>query len=109
MFVPKQGRTFRGIIQDFLASFGYLNKVLIPAYSTPEGKKAYEDGLKCVQEHFPQYVREIKGTAEGARVPFLHVSFLRKHLLDQRLLIKSDDCSVVNRLNVLNHVPFPGK
>ncbi|KAG7177996.1 putative Acyl-coenzyme A:6-aminopenicillanic acid acyl-transferase-containing protein 2 [Homarus americanus] len=72
----KQGRTFRGIIEDFLASFKELHKSLLPAYETTEGKAAYDLTLASLQENFPQYVRELQGTADGAHVPFHHLMLL---------------------------------
>ena len=70
-----QGRNFRGIIQDFLASFKSLHETMIPAYETPKGKAAYDKVLNTLQDNFPQYVREIQGTADGAQVQFLHVRY----------------------------------
>ncbi|KAF2349520.1 hypothetical protein FHG87_019725 [Trinorchestia longiramus] len=68
------GRTFRGLIEDFLENFDFFQKSLLPAYATPQGKAAYESGLAVARKNFPQYVREIQGTADGARVEFHHVS-----------------------------------
>ncbi|XP_069973840.1 beta-alanyl-dopamine/carcinine hydrolase [Penaeus vannamei] len=70
------GRTFRGIIEDFLASFKELHDSLLPAYETAEGKAAYDQTLAVLQENYPQYVREIQGTADGAKVPFHHLMLL---------------------------------
>lgn len=70
------GRTFRGIIEDFLAGFKELHESMLPAYESPEGKAAYDSTLKVLQENFPHYVREMQGTADGARVPFHHLMLL---------------------------------
>ncbi|KAK7083919.1 hypothetical protein SK128_014954 [Halocaridina rubra] len=70
------GRTFRGIIEDFLASFKELHECLLPAYESPEGRAAYDLTLASLQENYPQYIREIQGTADGAKVPFHHLMLL---------------------------------
>lgn len=69
------GRTFSGIIQSFVNNFKVLNEEFLPAYETVEGRKAYEDTLNCLKANYPQYVKELEGTADGANVPF-HKLFL---------------------------------
>jgi hypothetical protein len=46
--------------------------VLLPLYETDAGKKVYET-LMSVRKNFPQYVREMEGTADGAKVHFHRV------------------------------------
>ncbi|XP_071518888.1 beta-alanyl-dopamine/carcinine hydrolase [Panulirus ornatus] len=70
------GRTFRGIIEDFLASFKELQDNLLPAYESPKGRAAYDQTLSSLQDNFPQYVRELQGMADGAHVPFHHLMLL---------------------------------
>lgn len=43
-------------------------------YETDGGRKAYEDTLAVVNKHFPQYVRELEGIADGSKVSFTLVS-----------------------------------
>lgn len=74
------GRTFSGLIQQFVKIYNPLNETYLPLYETEEGKKVYEETLACVEKQFPGYLREIQGTAEGANVPF-HKLFLM-HLDD---------------------------
>lgn len=62
------------MIEDFLAGYKFLNEELLPAYETPEGKKAYDETLEVLKQNFPHYVRELQGTADGAKVSFLKVS-----------------------------------
>ncbi|XP_063235695.1 beta-alanyl-dopamine/carcinine hydrolase isoform X2 [Bacillus rossius redtenbacheri] len=69
------GRTFSGLIQNFLATYDLLNKEYLPLYETEAGRKAYQETLDCVRQNFPQYVKELQGTADGAKVPF-HKLFL---------------------------------
>ncbi|XP_076242090.1 C45 family peptidase tan [Calliopsis andreniformis] len=74
------GRTFSGLIQNFVKTYNPLNETYLPMYETEAGKKVYEETLACVEKQFPGYLREIQGTAEGANVPF-HKLFLM-HLDD---------------------------
>lgn len=68
-----QGRTFAAIIHSFIESYKCLQEEYLPAYNTPEGRKAYEDTLNCVKSSFPQYIDELQGTADGAKVSFHEV------------------------------------
>ncbi|XP_031828088.1 C45 family peptidase tan [Nomia melanderi] len=74
------GRTFSGIIRNFVEIYRPLNETYLPLYETEAGKKIYEETLSCVEQQFPGYLREIQGTADGANVPF-HKLFLM-HLDD---------------------------
>lgn len=65
-----QGRTFASLIQGYLDISGALNNVYLPLYETSRGRQVYEDTLAAVNNEFPQYVRELQGTADGAKVPF---------------------------------------
>lgn len=83
------GRTFSSLIHSFLASSLNLNKVLLPLYETDAGKKVYEETLTSVCKNFPQYVREMEGTADGAEVPFhklflLHIYEILPNVLAQQ-------------------------
>lgn len=69
-----QGRTFSSLIKEFLEKSSQLNDHFLPVYNTEEGRKIYEETLKVVTENFPQYVDEIRGTADGADVEFYKVS-----------------------------------
>lgn len=69
-----QGRTFASIIQDFVSTSSALNDSYLPIYNTPDGLKVYTDTLDVVTKSFPQYVRELQGTADGAEVDFHKVS-----------------------------------
>ncbi|KAK8720004.1 hypothetical protein OTU49_013634 [Cherax quadricarinatus] len=70
------GRTFRGIIEDFLGSFKELHEVLLPAFDTAEGRASYDLTLASLQQNYPHYLRELQGTADGAHVPFHHLMLL---------------------------------
>lgn len=63
------------MIQDFVNIYPPLNETYLPLFATEKGRKVYEETLDTVKKHFPRYVREIEGTADGADVPFYKVSF----------------------------------
>ena len=69
-----QGKTFSRMIADFVQIYGPLNETYLSVYETPRGRAVYEETLACVREQYPQYVREIEGTADGSGVPFYKVS-----------------------------------
>ncbi|XP_011495510.1 PREDICTED: uncharacterized protein LOC105360318 [Ceratosolen solmsi marchali] len=64
------GRTFAKMIQDFVHRYRPLNEVYLSVYNTEPGRKVYEETLECVKKQYPQYVREMEGTADGSEVPF---------------------------------------
>ncbi|XP_070166732.1 beta-alanyl-dopamine/carcinine hydrolase [Polyergus mexicanus] len=64
------GRTFAKMIQDFVDIYSPLNETYLPLFATEKGKNVYEETLGAVKKQFPQYVREIEGTADGANIPF---------------------------------------
>ncbi|XP_011696938.1 PREDICTED: uncharacterized protein LOC105455363 [Wasmannia auropunctata] len=64
------GHTFAKMIQDFVDIYQPLNEIYLPLFATEQGKKVYDETLNAVKKQFPQYLREIEGTADGANVPF---------------------------------------
>ncbi|XP_012279242.1 uncharacterized protein LOC105699095 [Orussus abietinus] len=74
------GYTFSGMIQEHVDEYRPLKETYLPLYETEEGRRIYEETLESVTRQFPQYVRELQGTADGAKVPF-HKLFLM-HLDD---------------------------
>ncbi|XP_066157012.1 beta-alanyl-dopamine/carcinine hydrolase [Euwallacea fornicatus] len=68
------GRTFSGLIHSFLEQAESLPKFL-EAYSSPAGKNSYHETLENLKIDFPQYVKELEGIADGAKVSF-HKLFL---------------------------------
>ncbi|XP_055534888.1 beta-alanyl-dopamine/carcinine hydrolase isoform X1 [Wyeomyia smithii] len=69
------GRNFASLIKNFLQLSGPLNDTYLPLYNTDEGRKVYNETLESVKKSFPQYIRELEGTADGAQVEF-HKLFL---------------------------------
>nr|CAH7751418.1 unnamed protein product [Callosobruchus chinensis] len=65
-----------------------------------EGRKAYEDTLNCVKANFPQYIRELEGIADGARVPFhklflLHMDNIVAYACRKECEAKPQGCSTI--------------
>ncbi|RZF48090.1 hypothetical protein LSTR_LSTR002156 [Laodelphax striatellus] len=94
------GRTFSGLIKSYLEASNQLNKVYLPLYETQEGRSVYESTLASVKENFPQYVREIEGTADGAKVPFhklflLHMDEILPNVLQKKVSENTNGCSTM--------------
>lgn len=66
------------MIREFVETSAALNESYLPIYNTPEGLKVYNDTLEVVIKSFPQYIRELQGTADGAQVEFYKVSSWNK-------------------------------
>lgn len=69
-----QGRTFKGMIQEFVLQSTYLNEDLIPAYNSEKGQEIYKETTEIVRQKFPHYMQELQGIADGSEVPFFKVS-----------------------------------
>nr|KAI8754424.1 acyl-coenzyme A:6-aminopenicillanic-acid-acyltransferase 40 kDa form-like [Biomphalaria glabrata] len=57
----------------------------LPFYETPRGQDYFNTALKVCEMNFPQYIQEIKGMADGAKMPFdrlfkLNISKEVRHL-----------------------------
>jgi predicted choloylglycine hydrolase len=60
------GRRFAAEIARTMDKFGPLHDHLLPYLRTAEGQVQYRGFLELHQAHYPGYVEEIAGTAEGA-------------------------------------------
>jgi predicted choloylglycine hydrolase len=67
------GRRFAAEIERTMNQFGPLRHDLLPYLETAEGRAQYRHFLELHQAHFPGYVEEVAGTAEGAVRPFEEV------------------------------------
>ncbi|KAL1117489.1 hypothetical protein AAG570_004812 [Ranatra chinensis] len=77
-----------------------LNDLYLPVYNTEEGKRAYRETLDTVTNRYPQYVQEIQGTADGAKVPFyklflLHMDDILPNVVNQTNNPETHGCSSV--------------
>lgn len=70
------GRTFKTIIENFIAKNRHLNEVLVEKYQSDKIRRAYEKVLQGLEKNYPQYVDELKGIANGAKVPFFKLFLL---------------------------------
>lgn len=68
------------MIREHVDFYWPLNETYLPLYETPEGKKVYDETLACVEKQYPQYLREIEGTADGSGVPFHKVISYLNHV-----------------------------
>lgn len=68
-----QGRTFGGMIKEFISEYKPLQEEYLKLYAQPKGRQIYEESLNATRKYFPQYVIELKGVAGGAGVPFFKV------------------------------------
>lgn len=121
------GRTFAAIIKNFLQLSGPLNDTYLPLYNTDEGRKVYNETLESVKKSFPQYIRELEGTADGAQVEFhklfllhmddiLPVAVEGRNSIDQpigcsTICVNEPDCEILAHTEdalseVLNHYYF---
>ncbi|XP_055623053.1 beta-alanyl-dopamine/carcinine hydrolase [Toxorhynchites rutilus septentrionalis] len=121
------GRTFAALIKNFLQLSGPLNETYLPLYNTDEGRKVYNETLESVKKSFPQYIRELEGTADGAQVEFhklflLHMDDILPIAVDGRnsinqpigcstICVNEPDCEILAHTEdalseVLNHYYF---
>lgn len=69
-----QGTTFRTPIQKMMKADTFLHSKLLPFYETARGRTAYNQLLSASEEYLSQYVEEIRGIADGAKVSFIEVN-----------------------------------
>ncbi|XP_028033174.1 uncharacterized protein LOC114245264 isoform X1 [Bombyx mandarina] len=84
------GRTFSSVIKSFISNYANLRD-FEREYKTDTGRDAYDKTLANMEKRFPYYVKEIRGVADGANVPFY-----------QLFLLQMDD--LIGTIND-NHVP----
>lgn len=64
------GRAFAGPIERSLGHISSLQEQILPYSRTAEGQALYRQFLEQNQAHFPGYVQELEGLAQGAGRPF---------------------------------------
>ena len=67
------GLNFSERIKLYFAESDNIQDKLLPFYDSRAGRDYYEQSLQVCQDCFPQYVREVRGTADGAGLSFEHV------------------------------------
>lgn len=64
------GRRSADRIHRLFENYDFLHELLLPFYRSSAGLSSYQSLLKLHRTHFPGYVTELEGIAEGAGHPF---------------------------------------
>ena len=64
------GLHFAGAINRLFDNYDFLQKQLLPFLNTSAGQNFFQSYLKLHRKHFPQYIAELEGMAEGSGRPF---------------------------------------
>lgn len=67
------GRRFGGEIAAAFERYAFLHERVLPYQQTAEGQAHYAEMLDVNRAHFPDYLSELEGVADGAGVPFEHL------------------------------------
>ncbi len=60
------GLRFAGAIHRLFDNYDFLQKQLLPFLKTSAGQSFFQSCLKMHQTHFPQYIAELEGMADGS-------------------------------------------
>ncbi|XP_013091303.2 beta-alanyl-dopamine/carcinine hydrolase-like isoform X2 [Biomphalaria glabrata] len=82
------GSTFAERINRFWNESEGVSKYDIPFHETSRGQEYFNAALKVCEMNFPQYIQEIKGMADGAKMPFDHLFMLNISKEVQNVLVK---------------------
>ena len=69
-----QGKKFKDEIRIAISSYTFFKKRVLAYNQTEAGAVTYSSLLGAAQEHFPQYLDEVRGMADGAGLDFSLVS-----------------------------------
>lgn len=69
------GLEFKCVIHGYMEAAAKSFKPIFDFYDTDDGKRMYNDSLTLLKNVFPEYVKEIEGIADGAKIAF-HKLFL---------------------------------
>eukprot|EP00051_Salpingoeca_urceolata_P004857 m.68270 g.68270 ORF g.68270 m.68270 type:complete len:386 (+) comp13891_c0_seq2:58-1215(+) len=64
------GSTFSKQLHTFIEQYDTLRRVLLPYYGSAAGRQVCDEFLATVALHYPDYLQEIHGIANGSGVPF---------------------------------------
>jgi hypothetical protein len=64
------GLHFAAAIHHLFDNYDFLQEQLLPFLENPTGHSFFQSCLKLHQTHFPQYIAELEGMAEGSGRPF---------------------------------------
>ncbi|XP_041347090.1 uncharacterized protein LOC121366908 [Gigantopelta aegis] len=85
------GGTFSNRIKMYINESKGMNETMIPFYNSPTGRAVFDLTLRKTEDNFPQYVDEIKGTAQGVGLPFERLFLLNM----ERDIVDGHGCSTV--------------
>lgn len=77
----------------------WLFTTLTVAYYLLNIGKVYDETLETVTQSFPQYIKELQGTADGAQVDFYKVSEATLRLNHRRICNNEQICSIFPALS----------
>jgi len=81
------GYTFKYMIKDFLDKYEPLKRYE-NVVKTEKGKENYKNCFDVTNKHFPQYINELKGIAQGANVTFEQLFLVH---MDEIIMIGTND------------------
>ena len=64
------GHHFAAAIHRFFDNYIFLQEKLLPFLNSSTGQSIFQSYLKLHQTHFPQYIAELEGMADGSGRPF---------------------------------------
>ena len=64
------GDHFAGAIHRFFDNYIFLQEQLLPFLNSSTGQRLFQSYLKLHQAHFPRYIAELEGMADGSGRPF---------------------------------------
>ena len=64
------GHHFADAVHRLFDNYDFLQEQLLPYLKNPAGQGFFQSYLKSHRKHFPQYLSELEGMAEGAGRPF---------------------------------------
>ena len=79
---------FSDRIQLFFRHSQTHQQKLLPFFDSRVGRDFYEESLRVTQDCFPQYVREVRGMADGAGLPFERVFMANVFERNVEMLVK---------------------
>ncbi|XP_001942958.2 uncharacterized protein LOC100168878 [Acyrthosiphon pisum] len=100
------GRTFGGMIKEFVSVYKPLQEEYLKLYAQPEGRQIYEESLNATKKYFPQYVIEMKGLADGSGVPFYELFLMAlDDTLPRNMNVSSKDRGAVGCTSIFVNQP----
>ncbi|XP_013395064.1 uncharacterized protein LOC106175651 [Lingula anatina] len=85
------GQLTQDLVQECVTQNATLQQKLLPFYNTQDGHRVVQNFLNTTKAVFPQYIDELKGTADGAKVSFIELFLYHiENELKERLNIRTE-------------------